>query len=37
MSDSPSTERAQLRNAPDAFAARDRVESILGFGASSPM
>ncbi|MEY2549001.1 MAG: uncharacterized protein QOD64_1583 [Verrucomicrobiota bacterium] len=37
LSDSHSTERAQLRNAPDAFAARDRVESILGFGASSPM
>jgi hypothetical protein len=36
-SDSEATERARLRNAPDAFAARDRVESILGFGASSPM
>jgi hypothetical protein len=31
------SERARLRNAPDAFATRERVESILGFGASSPM
>ena len=30
-------ERARLRNAPDIFAARERVESILGFGATSPM
>jgi Domain of unknown function (DUF4912) len=36
-SESQAVERARLRNAPDAFAARDRVESILGFGASSPM
>lgn len=36
-SESQAAERARLRNAPDAFAARDRVESILGFGASSPM
>lgn len=33
---SAATERAQLRNAPDTFAPRDRIESILGFGASSP-
>jgi hypothetical protein len=37
QSESQAAERARLRNAPDAFAARDRVESILGFGASSPM
>jgi hypothetical protein len=30
-------QRAQLRSAPDAFASRERVESILGFGATSPM
>jgi hypothetical protein len=36
-SESQAAERARLRNAPEAFAARDRVESILGFGASSPM
>jgi hypothetical protein len=36
-SESQAAERVRLRNAPDAFAARDRVESILGFGASSPM
>ncbi|HKP92742.1 MAG TPA: DUF4912 domain-containing protein [Chthoniobacterales bacterium] len=30
-------QRARLRNAPDVFAARERVESILGFGATSPM
>ena len=37
QSDSHGAERARLRNAPDSFAARERVESILGFGASSPM
>jgi len=36
-SGSQATQRARLRNAPDVFAARERVESILGFGASSPM
>jgi hypothetical protein len=36
-SDRHASERARLRSAPDAFAARERVESILGFGASSPM
>jgi hypothetical protein len=30
-------ERARLRGAPDTFATRERVESILGFGATSPM
>ena len=35
--DSAATERARLRNAPDTFASRDRIESILGFGATSPM
>lgn len=33
---SPAAERAQLRKAPDTFATRDRIESVLGFGASSP-
>jgi hypothetical protein len=37
LSESQAAQRARLRNAPDAFAARDRVESILGFGASSRM
>ncbi|HSV62914.1 MAG TPA: DUF4912 domain-containing protein [Chthoniobacterales bacterium] len=37
LSISPASQRARLRNAPDSFAARERVESILGFGASSPM
>lgn len=37
LSDSGAAERAQLRNAPDAFASRDRIESILGFGATSRM
>ena len=35
--ESQSAQRARLRNAPDAFATRERVESILGIGASSPM
>lgn len=34
---SQASQRERLRNAPDVFAARERVESILGFGASSPM
>ncbi len=36
----PETEaeqRDRLRRAPDVFATRERVESILGFGATSPM
>jgi hypothetical protein len=35
--ESQAAQRARLRNAPDVFATRERVESILGFGASSPM
>lgn len=35
--ESQAAQRARLRNAPDAFASRERIESILGFGASSPM
>jgi uncharacterized protein DUF4912 len=31
------SQRARLRTAPDVFASRQRVESILGFGATSPM
>jgi hypothetical protein len=31
------SQRARLRNAPDTFATREHVESILGFGVSSPM
>ena len=37
LSESQASHRARLRNAPDAFAARERVESILGFGATSPI
>jgi hypothetical protein len=37
FSDSDASQRARLRNAPDVFATRERVESILGFGATSPM
>lgn len=37
LSEPPSSQRALLRNAPDLFATRERVESILGFGATSPM
>ena len=35
--ESQAAQRARLRNAPDTFASRERIESILGFGASSPM
>jgi hypothetical protein len=35
--ESEAAQRERLRNAPDAFAHRERIESILGFGASSPM
>jgi hypothetical protein len=35
-SEEDASERARLRNAPDVFASRERVESILGFGATSP-
>ena len=37
LPESQTAQRARLRNAPDPFATRDRLESILGFGASSPM
>jgi hypothetical protein len=35
--DNEAEERVRLRSAPDVFATRERVESILGFGATSPM
>jgi hypothetical protein len=35
--DTEAEQRARLRSAPDVFASRERVESILGFGATSPM
>jgi hypothetical protein len=35
--ESQAAERERLRNAPDVFATRERVESILGFGATSKM
>jgi hypothetical protein len=37
LPETSASQRAQLRSAPDAFATRERVESILGFGATSPM
>jgi len=37
LPDSGAAERVQLRNAPDSFASRERIESILGFGATSRM
>lgn len=37
LPDSGAAERARLRNAPDTFATRERIESILGFGATSRM
>ena len=37
LPEAQAAQRARLRKAPDVFAARERVESILGFGASSPM
>ena len=37
LSDTSASQRARLRSAPDLFASRERVESILGFGATSPM
>lgn len=37
LGENDATQRARLRNAPDVFASRERVESILGFGATSPM
>jgi hypothetical protein len=35
--ESQGAHRERLRNAPDVFATRERVESILGFGATSAM
>jgi hypothetical protein len=37
LSGSDAAQRSRLRQAGDAFATRQRIESILGFGASSPM
>jgi hypothetical protein len=37
LSGTDASQRAELRNAPDVFATRQRIESILGFGATSPM
>ena len=37
LPESQASHRARLRNAPDVFAGRERVEAILGLGASSPM
>lgn len=37
LSGSDSMQRTRLRKAPDAFATRQRIESILGFGVSSRM
>ena len=37
LPESQAPQRARLRNAPEVFAGRERVESILGLGASSPM
>lgn len=37
LSESQASHRAKLRNAPDVFAGRERVESILGPGATSAM
>jgi hypothetical protein len=37
LSDTDALQRSRLRNSEDAFATRQRIESILGFGASSRM
>ena len=37
LSETDAHHRSRLRNAGDAFATRQRVESILGFGATSRM
>ena len=37
LPETSAAQRARLRSAPDLFATRERVESILGFGATSPM
>jgi hypothetical protein len=37
LSETHVVQRSRLRKSQDAFATRQRIESILGFGASSPM
>jgi hypothetical protein len=37
LSGTDAAQRSRLRNAQDVFATRQRIESILGFGATSPM
>jgi hypothetical protein len=37
LSGTDASQRSRLRNAQDVFATRQRIESILGFGATSPM
>jgi hypothetical protein len=37
LSETHTAQRSRLRKSPDAFATRQRIESILGFGASSKM
>ena len=37
VSGTDAAQRSRLRNAPDVFATRQRIESILGFGATSPI
>ena len=37
LSGTDAAQRSRLRNAKDVFATRQRIESILGFGATSPM
>jgi hypothetical protein len=37
LPETDAAQRARLRSAPDVFGTREKVESILGFGATSPM
>jgi len=37
MSETDALQRSSLRRSEDAFATRQRIESILGFGVSSKM
>jgi hypothetical protein len=37
LSGTDASQRSRLRNTQDVFATRQRIESILGFGATSPM
>ena len=37
FSETDALHRSRLRDSEDAFATRQRIESILGFGATSPM